>query len=233
MLGQRYLKKSKQLEQYFDLTAHAAWARLTSNAPVSVIRQSVRAGRSQLQATLLSWLADDLRGKTVLDAGCGTGLLSVELARRGAQVIAVDLSPNLIRLAKERLPADVPCGQVSFRSGDMLSPDLGRFDHVVCMDSIIHYKSGDMVGAISELAQRTQTSLLFSFAPASPLLVLMMLIGRLFPRRDRAPFIELINEKKLRALITEARELKGWSIKRTQKISSGVYHSQAIELVRN
>jgi len=233
MRGIGYIKKSKELEEYFDRTANSAWGRLTSDAPVSAIRRKVRAGRSQMQSTLLSWLDNDLREKTLLDAGCGAGLLTIELARRGAQVVAVDLSPNLLKLAKDRLPADIPAGQVSFRSGDMLSQDLGRFDHVICMDSVIHYKPGDVIDALSELAQRTEASILFSFAPANPLLSLLIGVGRLFPRNDRAPFIELICEKKLRALIKHARELTGWSIKRTQRISSGVYISQAVELVRN
>ena len=57
--------------------------------------------------TLLDWLPDDLSGMRLLDAGCGTGAMAVELARRGAWVTAVDLSENLIELARERLPDDV------------------------------------------------------------------------------------------------------------------------------
>ena len=45
-----------------------------------------------------------LAGKVVLDAGCGTGALAVEAAKRGADVTAVDISPTLIGIAKERLP---------------------------------------------------------------------------------------------------------------------------------
>jgi magnesium-protoporphyrin O-methyltransferase len=46
----------------------------------------VRAGRDEMRNTLLlSWLPEDLRGKRLLDAGCGTGALPWKLAKRGAR----------------------------------------------------------------------------------------------------------------------------------------------------
>ena len=133
-----YQQRRGQIENYFDRTAAAAWATLTSDAPVGRIRTTVRAGRDRMRATLVSWLGEDLTGKRILDAGCGTGALAVEAARRGAQVVVIDLSPTLVDLARTRIPPDI-AHLVEFHSGDMLDPALGRFDHVVAMDSIIHY----------------------------------------------------------------------------------------------
>jgi SAM-dependent methyltransferase len=48
-------------------------------------------------------LLGDVRGKTVLDLGCGTGETLVPLAKRGANVIGIDISPDLIQLAGQRL----------------------------------------------------------------------------------------------------------------------------------
>lgn len=48
-------------------------------------------------------LLGDVRGKTVLDIGCGTGENIIPLARRGARVIGIDISPDLVALANERL----------------------------------------------------------------------------------------------------------------------------------
>lgn len=48
-------------------------------------------------------LVGDVRGKTVLDLGCGTGENIVPLLERGARVIAIDLSPDLIAIAQKRL----------------------------------------------------------------------------------------------------------------------------------
>jgi magnesium-protoporphyrin O-methyltransferase len=150
-----YRTRRGQIEHYFDRTAVQAWARLTSDAPVGRIRATVREGRDRMRGTLLSWLPQDLRGKRILDAGCGTGALAVEAARRGAEVVAIDLSPTLVDLARERLPEIPNGGSVDFRSGDMLDPALGRFDHVVAMDSLIHYDATDAVAALSRLADRT------------------------------------------------------------------------------
>ena len=63
-----YEQRRGQIENYFDRTAAAAWAKLTSDAPVGRIRASVRAGRDQMRSTLVSWLGADLQGKRILDA---------------------------------------------------------------------------------------------------------------------------------------------------------------------
>jgi magnesium-protoporphyrin O-methyltransferase len=223
-----YHERRGQLETYFDRTAVQAWTRLTSDAPVGRIRASVRAGRDRMRRTLLDWLPADLRGRRLLDAGCGTGAHAVEAARRGAQVVAVDLSPTLVGLARERSPGDLAPGAVAFLVGDMLNPALGTFDHVVAMDSLIHYRARDVVRVLDGLASRTRGSLAFTFAPRTPALALMHAAGRLFPRASRAPAIEPVRAEALRGLI--AAELAGWRCARTERIASGFYTSQALEL---
>ena len=227
-----YLTRRAEIETYFDRTAVEAWARLTSDAPVSGIRATVRAGRERMRAILLGWLPSDLSGRRVLDAGCGTGMLAVEAARRGAHVVAIDLSPTLVRLARERLPDDLGPGRVEFRVGDMQDQALGRFHHVVGMDSLIHYPAADMAQAVAHLASRTEISLLVTFAPRTPLLTAMHAIGRLFPRGDRAPAIEPIGAAGINRLLERATAPAGWRTARTQRVNSGFYMSQALELVR-
>jgi len=227
-----YIARRGQLETYFDRTAVEAWSKLTSDAPVSRIRATVRAGRDRMRATLLSWLPADLTGRRLLDAGCGTGGLAVEAARRGAQVTAIDISPTLIDLARERAPRDVGPGSVVFRVGDMLDPGPGRFDHVVCMDSLIHYRARDMVAALEALAGRADSTVLFTFAPRTPALSLMHAVGGLFPRGDRAPAIEPVGQAHLTRRLTDALAPTGWMCGRTERVASGFYTSQAMELVR-
>ena len=220
-----YLARRAQLETYFDRTAVAAWARLTSDAPVSGIRATVRAGRDRMRATLLSYLPSDLTGLRILDAGCGTGALAVEAAERGAEVVAIDLSATLVGLARERAPQHLP---IDFRVGDMADPELGRFDHVVAMDSLIHYRAADMARAAASLAGLAERSMVFTFAPRTALLSAMHAAGKLFPRGDRSPAIEPVGPTHIRKLI----EADGLRTLRSDRIAGGFYISQALEVVR-
>lgn len=227
-----YLQRRTQIETYFDRTAADAWARLTSDAPVGRIRATVRAGRDRMRETLLDWLPQDLSGCRVLDAGCGTGALAVAAAARGAEVIAIDLSPTLVGLASERLPPQMGPGRVEFRVGDMLDAALGTFDYVVGMDSLIHYRLDDMLSVISGLAGRTRSGVLFTFAPRTPALALMHAVGQLFPRGNRSPAIEPVAPARLLARVGQHEALAGWRPARTSRVGAGFYISQALELRR-
>jgi magnesium-protoporphyrin O-methyltransferase len=224
-----YTIRRSQIEEYFDRTAVQAWAQLTSDAPVGRIRTTVRAGRDKMRATLVSWLPADLRGHRILDAGCGTGALATELALRGADVLAIDLSPKLVDLARQRMPTSLKHGSLDFRSGDMLDPKLGQFDHVVAMDSVIHYETKDAVAALSLLSERCSNSIAFTFAPRTPVLATMIAIGRLLPRKDRAPWLEPMAREKLLKLMTLDKNLASWHHSRDERVSSGFYKSQAME----
>lgn len=234
MPGSSYQERRNEVEAYFDRTAAETWKRLTSDAPVSGIRATVRAGRDQMRATLLGWLPDDLSGKHLLDAGCGTGMLALEAARRGAQVTAVDLSPTLVENARERLPEEL-ADRVEFAVGDMLGAakagDTGRFDYVVSMDSVIHYERDDALGAIAGLAAMARERVLFTFAPRTPLLAAMHAVGQFFPRSDRSPAIVPVSERKLRGGIEATLGKDGWRVGRTRLIQRGFYTSQAMELI--
>ena len=227
-----YIERRWQLETYFDRTAMDAWSRLTSDAPVGRIRATVRAGREEMRNTLLSWLPPDLSGSRLLDAGCGTGTLSIEAAQRGAMVTAVDISQSLIAIAVSRARAVPEASNVKFRVGDMLAPEHGQFEHVVAMDSLIHYATADVVRALALVLPRVKRSVLFTFAPQTPLLAAMHTVGRAFPRADRAPAIVPVREKHLRALLEADKGAAGWEIRRMHRVSRGFYISQAVELVR-
>ncbi len=214
-----YTEARDRLEAYFDRTAVEQWKALTSDAPVSRIRATVRAGRDRMRGVLLDWLPADMRGLRLLDAGCGTGALAVEAAARGAEVTAIDVSGQLVAVARERAPKSLG---IDWQVGDMLSPALGRFDHVVAMDSLIHYAAQDMIAAVEALRARTSGSVLFTFAPSSPMLEAMKFVGKAFPRGDRSPAIAPVREAVLRNALGGAR---------TERVSAGFYTSQALEVL--
>jgi SAM-dependent methyltransferase len=82
-------------------------------------------------------LLPDVNGKDVLDAGCAHGWYADRLARRGARIIAVDRSRDMVNLARERLGgrARVIQGDVS-DLGDALAND--SFD-VILSSLVVHY----------------------------------------------------------------------------------------------
>lgn len=230
MMSGTYEHRRGEIETYFDRTALAAWEKLTSTAPVSGIRATVRAGRDAMRNTLLSWLPDDMTGLRLLDAGCGTGALALEAAGRGADVVAIDLSPQLVALAAERAARHPASRRIQFGSGDMLAESHGRFDYVVCMDSIIHYRAADAVGALARIASRTDRAVLFTFAPFTPLLGTMLTVGKIMPRGDKSPSIEPQSEAKLRNRLATGGAFTGFTVARSRRIKSGFYFSQAMEL---
>ncbi|MFP4647838.1 MAG: magnesium protoporphyrin IX methyltransferase [Halorhodospira sp.] len=234
MPSSSYQQRRSRVETYFDRTAVKAWERLTSDAPVSGVRATVRAGRGEMRSTLLSWLPEDLSGERILDAGCGPGELSVEVARRGAQVVGVDVSSNLIDIARQRRPEDLAPSRLDYRVNDLLDAELGVFDRVISMDVLIHYPCHDAVAALAGLAERTRQQMVFTFAPRTPLLATMHAVGKLFPRGDRSPAIEPVAKRNLHRAIEAHPGLgqQDWLIGRTQLVRRGFYISQALELKR-
>jgi magnesium-protoporphyrin O-methyltransferase len=143
----------------------------------------------------------------------------------------VDISPTLIELACRRIPADIGPHAIRFLAGDMLDPKLGRFDFVVAMDSLIHYRSEDAARIVAGLAARSSHALLMTYAPRTPALAVMHAVGRAFPRGNRAPAIEPVSEHQLRRLIIDHSDLDGWRFGRSRRVASGFYKSHALELV--
>jgi magnesium-protoporphyrin O-methyltransferase len=210
-----------RVEDYFDRTATDVWERLTSDAPVSRIRQTVREGRDRMRATMLSRLPEDLRGLRVLDAGCGPGVMTAELALRGATVVAADISPQLVEIAARRLP-EADRARVTFHAGDMLSDELGSFDYVLAMDSLIYYTAADIDTALLRLGARTGRAIVFTVAPRTPFLMAFWSMGKLFPRADRSPVMQPHDHRTL------ARPLPG-RLDRIGRVSRGFYISECLE----
>ncbi len=216
----RYGTTRDRVEQYFDRTATTVWERLTSDAPVSRIRQTVREGRDRMRALMLQQLPADLRGARVLDAGCGAGQMTADLAARGADVTAVDISPALVDIARRRLPADHH-SRVRFASGDMTA-DYGQQDYVIAMDSLIYYDTQDITDALHLLASRTREAVVFTVAPRTPFLMAFWGMGKLFPKSDRSPVMIPHHHATLNR-VAEGRVTKAG------RVARGFYISECLE----
>jgi SAM-dependent methyltransferase len=106
-------------------------------------------GEADLVCSLLS-----PQGATVLDAGCGTGRVAIELARRGATVTGVDLDPAMLAEARAEAPS------LEWIAADLADPtlDLGRrFDVVVAAGNVMIFLTpGTESLAVQTMARHLQ-----------------------------------------------------------------------------
>lgn len=85
-------------------------------------------------ALFRSFLADS--GMKVLEVGCGTGLFTAEIAATGCRVTAIDISPDLLALARKRVTADNVC--FVLEDAHATSFDSASFDAVIGSSCLHH-----------------------------------------------------------------------------------------------
>ena len=85
------------------------------------------------EADLVGYLVGDLVQRRILDAGCGTGRVGIELARRGADVVGMDRDPDMLQVAKTKAP------ELSWILADLAAGDLpeDRFDLVLAAGNVL------------------------------------------------------------------------------------------------
>ncbi|MDQ3930445.1 MAG: class I SAM-dependent methyltransferase [Chloroflexota bacterium] len=83
------------------------------------------------------------RPRSVLDAGCGTGRVAIELARRGISVVGVDIDPNLLASARNKAP------HLEWHLADISIVQLGRrFDAIVMAGNVMIFLAPGSEGAV-------------------------------------------------------------------------------------
>jgi SAM-dependent methyltransferase len=81
--------------------------------------------------------------RTVLDAGCGTGRVAIELARRGCSVAGVDIDPQMLATARRKAP------DLEWRQADLATVDLGRqFDVILMAGNVMIFLAPGSEGAV-------------------------------------------------------------------------------------
>lgn len=106
-------------------------------------------------------LQHGLAGTSLFDVGCGTGKSFVPLLERGYDVTACDLSPEMVRRAREK-----SSGAARVVVADMRDlPELGPFDLVTCLDDSMNYllTDGDLAQALEGIARVTRAGGLLVF----------------------------------------------------------------------
>jgi magnesium-protoporphyrin O-methyltransferase len=218
-----------QLRAYFDGIGFERWAAIYGGqAKLSRVRRTIRAGHGAMLEQASAWLAESFPevppGTTALDAGCGTGLWSIALARRGFEVTAIDIAPQMVDAALQAAQRAGVRERITFLSGD-LETLSGSFDTVACFDVLVHYPAplfGPMLGRLSALSRGP---LLVTYAPYNRLLAGLHWVGGHFPHSQRRTSIQMIPAPLVEHTLAQA----GMRRLRSARISSGFYHVTLLE----
>jgi 2-polyprenyl-3-methyl-5-hydroxy-6-metoxy-1,4-benzoquinol methylase len=135
-------KLAREVE-FFDRWADANAERLEPTDPAVLDRY--RRPRVLYAKEYCFRLLGDLRGKTILDVGCGEGEDAMILAKLGATVTGLDVSPGAIALAQQRAALNGVSDRTRFVCAPLNAGDLppGSFD-VIWIDNVLHHVLDDL-----------------------------------------------------------------------------------------
>ncbi|XVF54779.1 hypothetical protein PTKIN_Ptkin05aG0209100 [Pterospermum kingtungense] len=224
------------VKEYFNNSGFQRWRKIYGETDdVNKVQLDIRLGHSKTVESAMKMLTDEgsLKGVTVCDAGCGTGSLSIPLAKEGAIVSASDISAAMVaeaeKQAKEQLAVgngDIEPVMPKFEVKDLESLD-GKYNTVVCLDVLIHYPQSKADGMIAHLASLTENRLILSFAPKTFYYDLLKRIGELFPGPSKATRAYLHAE----ADVERALNKVGWKIRKRGLITTQFYFARLVEAV--
>ncbi|KAJ8452186.1 hypothetical protein Cgig2_005991 [Carnegiea gigantea] len=226
------------VREYFNGTGFQRWKKIYGETDdVNKVQLDIRLGHSKTVENALKMLNDEgpLNGVTVCDAGCGTGSLSIPLAKEGAVVYASDISAAMVAEAETKAREELRNGSAElssqpvmpkFEVKDLESLD-GKYDTVVCLDVLIHYPQNKADAMIAHLASLAENRLILSFAPKTFYYDLLKRIGELFPGPSKATRAYLHAE----ADVERALQKVGWKIRKRGLITTQFYFAKLVEAV--
>ena len=132
--------------QKFSELAHRWWDPTSEFRPLH-----------EINPLRLEWINSrvPLAGKNVIDIGCGGGVLSESMARKGAKVTGIDLSKKALKVADlHSLESGVEVRYKHIAAEDMAAEEAGQFDVVTCMEMLEHVpQPPSVVAACARLAK--------------------------------------------------------------------------------
>jgi magnesium-protoporphyrin O-methyltransferase len=176
-----------------------------------------------------SWLSNS-KGHTVLDAGCGTGNLSIELAHHGYEVDAFDVSAPMIHFAKYINAGRTKGIAPQFMVGDIaaLASQPRRYDIVCCLDVLFHYPLEEVRDMLTRLAGLAGHKVVGSFALRTPMNDLWMNIGGRFHAKNRMTKLHMFSYDEIEQVLYRA----GFRMTRKERVKFFFYDSFVFEAVR-
>eukprot|EP00933_Yihiella_yeosuensis_P060806 TRINITY_DN6360_c1_g1_i1.p1 TRINITY_DN6360_c1_g1~~TRINITY_DN6360_c1_g1_i1.p1 ORF type:complete len:338 (+),score=88.54 TRINITY_DN6360_c1_g1_i1:126-1139(+) len=215
------------VEKYFNGEGFERWQKIYGETDdVNPVQKDIRVGHAETVEKILTWLDPaTISGKTVCDAGCGTGNLSIPLASRGAVVSGSDISAAMVGEASERAKAQLAESQVPKFATSDLEALSGKYDTVCCVDVLIHYPPEKMEGMVKHLAGMSNERFVVSFAPKTWYYLLLKRIGELFPGKSKTTRAYLHEEEMVEAALNRA----GFKVTRREMTATNFYFSRLFE----
>lgn len=159
-----------ELAKFSDL-AHRWWDPESEFRPLHQI--------NPLRLTWIEQLTGGLAGKQVLDVGCGGGILADAMARKGAEVLGIDLATKALRVAQlhalEAQTTGVTYREVAAEALAVESP--ARFDVVTCMEMLEHVPDPASVVAACSALVKPGGWVFFSTLNRNPKSFLFAIVG--------------------------------------------------------
>jgi 2-polyprenyl-6-hydroxyphenyl methylase / 3-demethylubiquinone-9 3-methyltransferase len=135
----------------------------------------------QINPLRLEWIAKRARlpGARALDVGCGGGILADAMARRGADVLGIDLADKPLKVAQlHALEAGTPSLEYRLISAEALAQEQpGQFDVVTCMEMLEHVPDPASVVHACAMLARPGGWLFFSTLNRNPKAFLFAIVG--------------------------------------------------------
>lgn len=107
----------------------------------------------------------DLEGKSILDVGCGSGIYSIEIAKRGGFPTGVDVSPEMIDLAKENAVSAGCADRCRFIVRDLkeLDPAEGAYAAVLAIGLFDYIAPAEQRSVLDKLLSMTDAEVIATF----------------------------------------------------------------------
>jgi 2-polyprenyl-3-methyl-5-hydroxy-6-metoxy-1,4-benzoquinol methylase len=155
----------KEERDFFDSRVTESGRELQPADPLALARYGAPSPRRRFNKEYRFRVLKDLRGKRVLDVGCGDGINSILLAQLGARVTGIDISPESIKLAGKRAEINGVQASTQFVCAPLevaeIAPD--SFD-IIWGDAILHHLIAALEVVMSQLLVWAKPGALMLFA---------------------------------------------------------------------
>ncbi len=144
----------------------------------------------QINPLRLDWIREraDLAGKTVVDVGCGGGILTEAMARAGARVTGIDMAEAPLSVARlHQIESGAEVEYLQTRAEDLAAERAGDFDVVTCLEMLEHVPDPSLVIEACKTLVKPGGHVFFSTINRNPKSFLFAIVGaeyvlRLLPK---------------------------------------------------